>query len=264
MRGADNREQIDLILQDLDDLEAQVRAGELSELKAAELADNYRREIEVLKEGMDPSEAPTEGAGTVAESDAISLPSRRVSGRVLVGSAIVGVAIIVIGWLAVTSLRDDAVSGAEGVVGDVIAGEGVDLEDVSNEQMEQVVAENPDVIGMRLALARRYFNEGDFARALDHYFEILDREQNPEALANVGWMTYLSGHADVALGYLEAALQRNPDYLPAKWFIANVLVTLEQPELAVPYLVEVISSEDAPDEINELAVELLSQIEGGS
>lgn len=257
-----NREQIALLEDELADLEEQVDAGELDRDTADALADKYRAEIEFLRATPDGGSSADAGSDA-ATVGAVRVP-RRVSGRVLAGSAIIGIAIVVIGWFAVSNLQDDPTSGAEGVVGDVISGEGVDLSTISNEQMEQVVAENPEVVAMRLALARRYFNDGDFDKALDHYFEVLDREQNPEALANVGWMTYLSNHPDIALGYLEASLQRNPDYLPAKWFIANVYVTLGQPEDALRYLVEVVSSEETPEEVRGVATQLLDQIDAGS
>lgn len=260
MSDAATREQIALLEDELADLEDQVAAGELDRQTADSLADTYRAEIEALRTTRDGG-VPAEGDQAAEEAPRIP---RRVSGRVLAGSAVIGVAIVVIGWFAVSNLQEDPTSGAEGVVGDVISGEGVDLSTISNEQMEQVVAENPDVVAMRLALARRYFNEGDFDMALDHYFEVLDREQNPEALANVGWMTYLSNHPDIALGYLEASLERNPDYLPAKWFIANVYVTLGQPEDAVLQLLEVISSDETPEEVRDLATQLLDEIEAGS
>ena len=250
------REEIELLREEIADLDAQVAAGDLDEVTAATLADRYRGELERLEASLPIAAMPDSGPPEVA-------PQRRVSGRMLAGIAIVGAAIVAITAFAVTSLDDRDTAGAEGVVGDVVADAGgVDLSEISNEQMEQVVAENPDVIGMRLALARRYFEAGEFDRALDHYFEVLDREQHPEALANIGWMTYLSNRADVAVGYLEAALQRQPDYLPAQWFIANVYVTLERPDDAVPYLTGLLRTEGLPDQIRENATALLRQIEG--
>ena len=271
MSDAAIREQIALLEEELLDLEEQVSAGDLERHQADALAERYRSELAELRGQVVADGTPAAAEESTDEAPARDVAAaggsrraRRVSGRVLAGSALVGVAIIVIGWLAVSSLGEDTAAGPEGIVSDVIQGEGVDLSTISNEQMEQVVAENPDVIGMRLALARRYFNEGEFDKALGHYFEVLDRDQNPEALANVGWMTYLSGHPDIALGYLEASLQRNPDYLPAKWFISNVLVTLDRPDESAPFLVEVISTEDAPEEIRSRAVELLAQVQEGA
>ncbi len=203
------------------------------------------------------------GRGEVAEpQDGVEdRRGARISGRTLAGTAAVGVAIIAIGVVAATSLSSGGTDALEGVAGDVVAGNEVDLDAITNEQMEEVVAANPEVIGMRLALARRYFEAGEFGKALDHYFEVLDRERHPEALANVGWMTYLSGEPEVAVQYLEAALARSPDYLPAKWFISNVLVDLGRPLEAEPYLIEVMASPDAPDEIKLSAATLLQQIQ---
>lgn len=250
-------EQISLLEEELEDLARQVAEGDLDEGTADRLAARYRAELTDLRASLASLDRGDADIGPPVERR-----SRRVSGRALVGAAIVGVAIVAVGVFAVTSL-DDGTAGAEGIVNDVLTGEGgVDLSAITNDQMEEVVAANPDVVGMRLALARRYFEGGEFDRALDHYMEVLEREQNPEALANVGWMTYLSNRPDVAVGYLEAALQRNPDYLPAKWFIANIYVDLGRADEAVAFLVEVISANQTPDEVRQLAARLLEQIEG--
>jgi tetratricopeptide (TPR) repeat protein len=184
------------------------------------------------------------------------------TGRALAGVALVAVASAAIALFAVNSLTDSGLSGAEGVASDAVSGEDqIDLDNISNEQMEEVVEANPEIIPMRLALARRYFEAGEFDKALDHYFEVLDREQHPEALANVGWMTYLSGRPDVAVGYLEAALDRQPGYLTAQWFLGNVYVSLERfPDAIIP-LTAVVASDSAPEEVKDKAIELLEQIE---
>lgn len=253
-------DQIELLTEELDDLDRQVADGDLDASTAAELADRYRNELDGLRR-----EREAIGAGSAAPDGPD--PGRRgprVSLRTLVGAAIVGVAIVAITVFAVVSL-DDADTGAEGIAGDVLGdGGGVDLSQISDEQMEEVVARNPDVVGMRLALARRYFEAGSFDRALDHYFEVLEREQHPEALANIGWMTYLSGRPDVAVEYLETALARDPGYLPATWFIANVYVTLGRGAEAVPYLARILDADDVPVEIRDNAETLLAEIEGGS
>lgn len=254
------REEIQLLREELADLDRQVADGDLDPATADRLAARYRSDLARLEDMERSDESAGEGPGDGAES--VTQSRLRVSGRALAGIAIVGVALVAITAFAVSSLRDAEGAGAEGVVGDVLSeGGDVDLSSISNEQMEQVVAENPDVIGMRLALARRYFEAGEFDRALDHYFEVLERDQHPEALANVGWMTYLSDRPDVAVGYLEAALQRQPDYLPAQWFIANVYVTLGRPDDSVPYLTSLLRADDVPDAIRENATALLRQIE---
>ncbi len=130
--------------------------------------------------------------------------------------------------------------------------------------MEAVVAQNPEVVGMRLALARRYFNAGDFSRALDHYMIILSQEQHPEALANVGWMTYMSGRPDIALGYIEAALQRQPGSLAALWLLANIQHALGNYAEAAEALAVVLDAEEGvPDNVRVAATALLVEMESG-
>jgi thioredoxin-like negative regulator of GroEL len=162
----------------------------------------------------------------------------------------------------VVSLNDDVASGVEGVAQAALLGQGRDLSTVTNEELEAVVAQNPDVVPMRLALARRYFEAGEFDKALDHYFKVLDREQHPEALANIGWMTYLSGLDDVAATYLEAAVERDPTYLTARWFLGNVYASLGRDDEAVVMLTIVVGSEETPDDIKDLALELIRQLQG--
>ena len=250
-------EAIALLREELDDLDRQVADGDLDAATAARLGERYRSELAALEAAV------PEPAVESAEPAIVEAPSRRVSGRTLAGIAIVGAALIAITVFAVSSLDRGGAAGAEGIVGDVVAGEGqVDLSTITNEEMEAVVEQNPDVIGMRLALARRYFEGGEFDRALDHYFEVLDREDHPEALANIGWMTYLSDRPDVAVGYLEAALQRQPDYLPAQWFIANVYVTLGRSNEAAAYLTSLLEVDGLPEQVEENARTLLTQIGG--
>jgi len=265
MRGlpvADQRsaDQMALLRDEIADLDAQVEAGDIDAGTADVLRTKYTTELSVLESSSNAE--PGDGPGGVADvaGRATQGPSR-ISGRMLAGAAVVGAAIVAIGVFAVVSL-DDGTIGVEGVASDALTENSpTDLSEISNAEMETVVAANPEVIGMRLALARRYFEEGSFDLALDHYFEVLEREQHPEALANVGWMTYLSQRPDIALGYLEASLERRPDYLPAQWFISNVLVTLGRTDEAVPLLVVLVASDDVPQEIKDGAVTLLEQIE---
>ena len=249
-----------LLREELADLDAQVAAGDIDAATAAGLRTKYEAELAAIGDAaIDPAEAPP--TNDPAAEKAPGGLTGRVSGRTLAGFAIVGVLIVAIGIFAVQSLESGGTAGAEGVASDVLGGGEVDLSAITNDQMEAVVSENPDVVGMRLALARRYFEEGTFDKALDHYFEVLDRELHPEALANIGWMTYLSDRPDVAVDYLERALIVRTDYLPAKWFLANVYTTLGRTDEAAIQLIELLSSDDIPDEVRSGAETLLQQIE---
>lgn len=94
---------------------------------------------------------------------------------------------------------------------------------MSDAELEAVVAANPEVLDMRLALAHRYFDRRDYRKALEHYKPVLDREAHPEALAHVGWITYLTlGRADLAAQLLERSLERQPGDPEALWFLGTV------------------------------------------
>lgn len=263
-----NQEQIELVNEDLEDLDRQVVAGDLDEATAGALRTKYVAELDRLMDerDRDPVVDDVSRPTGPSDSDTQASPPRsgRLSGRTLAGTAIVAVAIAVIGVFAVNSFTRPSTAGTEGVASDVVVGDGpIDLSKISNEEMESVVAENPGVVGMRLALARRYFEAGDFDSALDHYMVILEVEQHPEALANVGWMTYISGRPDVALGYVEAALQRQPDSLTAIWFLGNIQFSLGNELAAIEALTTIVRADDIPENVKESARSLLLRMEGG-
>jgi cytochrome c-type biogenesis protein CcmH len=89
---------------------------------------------------------------------------------------------------------------------------------VSNETMEAVIAanrDNPQINGMRLALANRYFETGDYQRALPHYQAVLENEpdsgQAAAALARLGWMVFDGNNeVELALSLIDQALETVP------------------------------------------------------
>ena len=136
-----------------------------------------------------------------------------------------------------------------------------DLFRVTNDELEAVVAANPEVIAMRLALARRYVEAGDFSAALPHYFEVLDREPNePEALMYRGWMTTVSGEPATGASLRERSLEVAPDNLLAMLFLASTrLYGLDDPDGAIPLLEVVIASGAVPDHVLETAEVMLAE-----
>jgi tetratricopeptide (TPR) repeat protein len=269
-----NQEQIELVTEELEDVDRQVAAGDLDEATAETLRTKYVAELDQLiqERGQEPladvargPAVPPGSQGTKGVPARLSpLKGGRLSGRALAGTAIVVVAITVIGVFAVNSLTGPSTAGTEGVVSDVITGDGpIDLSEISTDEMESVVAQNPNVVGMRLALARRYFEEGDFDNALDHYMVILEEEQHPEALANVGWMTYISGRPDIALGYVEAALERQPGSITAIWFLGNIQFSLGNRDAAIGALTTIIDADGVPDDVKQSARALLLELDAG-
>ena len=259
-----NQEQIELVTEELEDVDRQVAAGDLDEATAETLRTKYVAELDRLMEKRNEEPVPNGARGLAAPPGSQARRSPLKGGRALVGTAIVVAAITVIGVFAVNSLTGPSTAGTEGVVSDVITGDGpIDLSEISNEEMELVVEQNPNVVGMRLSLARRYFEEGDFDNALDHYMVILEEEQHPEALANVGWMTYISGRPDIALGYVEAALERQPGSITAIWFLGNIQFTLGNRDAAIGALTTIVDADGVPDDVKSSAEALLIQLDAG-
>ena len=154
---------------DLADVDEQLAAGELDPATAAKLTARYQEELRTLE----TKELP------VGDTPP---PSGRSLNRTLVGTSLVIAATIGIVFLVAQAI-DDRGPG-EFITGSIDSGR--DLSEVSNAELEQVVIENPNVVGMRLALARRYFQAQRFSEALPHYFNVLDQDpDNAEALANL-------------------------------------------------------------------------------
>lgn len=236
---------------DLAEIADQIAEGELDVATADQLRTKYeneRRELHAQLGGDDDAIAPYGGG---------------LSGRRLLGIGFVLIAVIgLVFGLIRTNTTDQ--SAAEGLAGDVISGDAVNLDDISNEQMEAVVAQNPDVPGMRLALADRYFGEGDFSSALTHYMYVLDTlgVQDPAALANVGWMTYLSGVPDTGESFVARSLELQPDGGIAFWYLANIrLYGLGDAAGAVEPLQRLLEYDNLPGELRTEAQRVLAEAE---
>ncbi|MDX2343659.1 MAG: hypothetical protein QNL12_08025 [Acidimicrobiia bacterium] len=246
------QERISQAERDLAEVAEQVALGEIDEETAERLRQRYEAERATLAEQL--------AGATDGESPAPLVPSL-ITGRRLVGAAVLAVAAAVLAFGVVKAVGEPA---AEGVASDVVTGQGVNLDDITNEQLEVVIAENPDIAPMRLALADRYFGEGDFSNALNHYMYALEtlEVKDPSALANVGWMTYLSGVPDVAASFVEESLEIQPDGGIAFWYIANIrFYGLGDAAGALEPLQQLLAYEELPDQIKSQAEQLLAEVE---
>lgn len=151
-------------------------------------------------------------------------PSRA---RVIVGALALIAALAGIVVIAVTSLQ----SGGQAATG-MAAADATDLDEVSNETMEAVIAansEHPEVDGMRLALAGRYYDAGDFHSAFPHYFSVAQSEAaTPQqviiAMTRLAWMTWIgNGEATTALDLVDQALEIDPGSQVATYMKATIL-----------------------------------------
>lgn len=173
--------------------------------------------------------------------------------RVLVGGLILAVAFAGVVVTAGFFLQE-----REGPAAGVADLAGRDLEDVSNETMEAVIAanlDNPQVNGMRLALAERYFTEGDYRAAFPHYLAVAESEEALDseivaALIRLGWMAW-DGNSEVsaAIGMFDQALAIDPDSSTARYLKGQVLwCGAGQPAEAAELFAQVIESGALPQE----------------
>jgi tetratricopeptide (TPR) repeat protein len=154
-------------------------------------------------------------------------PSPRPRARRIVPIALLAVAFGTIVVVAGSFLQDRA-----GPASGVAAIDTENLDDVSNETMKAVIAANaghPEVDGMRLALAQRYFDANDYRLAFPHYLAVA---QSPDAtdtqavtaLVRLGWMAW-DGNAEVetALELFDEALAIDEGSVTARYLKAQVL-----------------------------------------
>jgi cytochrome c-type biogenesis protein CcmH/NrfF len=233
-----------IVASDLAELDVQEAAGELDAAEAGRLRSSYQKEQQAL--------------ASAEPANADAAPRSRT--RALVGGGILVVGAVALTVAVVVTVRDRA-------PGDLITGgianqeETRDLTLVTNEEMEAVVEANPDVVPMRLALAGRYFDEGNFSDAVRHYLEVLDREQHPEALANVGWMAYLNGEIDTGMAFVERSLSITDAIPQAHWYIANIRFRgLQDAAGAVAPLETLLAFESIPNEVRDAANSLLDEV----
>jgi len=237
---------------DLIALEEQVASGEIDAARADRLRRRYEGDVADALAAIDAA-----GAATPRVRSPV-----RVWVGIIVFAAVAGAAVFAL--TRAVQPRDDT-GAASGVPGDIITDGGVDLSTVTNDQLETMVAANPNLTPMRLALARRYVEAGDFSKALPHYLYVLDQGPNAEALMYVGWMTYLSGDAPTGKTLLERSLEIVPTNVLAIWFLANVeYYGLSDQAAALPLLQQVIDSGDAPQDVVDEARAMIAAAGGGS
>ncbi len=153
------------------------------------------------------------------------------------------------------------------VSGNLEAPTGRDLSEVSNEEMEAVLeqfADVPEANRMRLALARRYFEEQDFGSAVGHFQTVLANEPSPaeasEALGRIGWILFVNGELTSAEAAYLQAIDALPNNSEAKWFYSILLLESERQDEAVPFLEDLAADPTVPEEALEEIQRLLDEV----
>lgn len=149
-----------------------------------------------------------------------------------------------------------------------VAGLTVDPSTVSDDELEQVVEENPQIVPMRLALVERLLEAGEIERAHQHTAIAVDLDAPPaehqRALKFHGWTTALLGNPQAGADLLESSLLLAPEDRDAKWFLANVrLHGLDQTDAAIGILQELLDS-PMDDEQRVLVEQKLNEAEAAA
>jgi cytochrome c-type biogenesis protein CcmH/NrfG len=253
---------------DLTELAEQVDAGEIDDATAETLRAGYQTEIDDVSAQLGALSSPKKQhpSESASGADRPQAPQTRSTRRAIIGSVLVIAALSVAILLAAGDIspEPDTTAPEAGAPGGLT----VDPNTVSNEQLEEVVAQNPDINAMRMALADRYFDGQDYSQALDHYLSIAENNPTPaeegRALSRIGWMAYQTGQPEAAEQYLQTSLTADPTRVETKLFLGFVLLYgLEDPETAIPWLEEVAEVPGLPDSVLEQVRAALDEARNG-
>lgn len=146
------------------------------------------------------------------------------------------------------------------------------LDEVSNETMEAVVAANldhPQISGMRLALADRYREEGDYRAAFPHYLAVAESNssvpgQQVAALSGLAWMTWDgNGEAETALSLLDRALEIQPGTVPVRFLQARILRCSGTMDRAEQVLTDLLAEPGLTDDWRSAVTDELAAVGAG-
>lgn len=190
--------------------------------------------------------------------------SRRLSDRALVAVIAGGLLLLAVvagGFLALSghsAARSSAPPASASGATPSTTQDGRDLSQVSNDEMETVVAANPDVVPMRLALVERYLKAADSEPTLDGKKAQLQRAQfhageaaaratttpdQARALRYLGWTTALLTDPAKGAGLLDQSLLKEPGNPDALWFLATIRFDkLNDPAAAKPLLEQLLAA----------------------
>lgn len=240
----DSSDRVDAALADLEALEEQRRAGLLDDTTAARLWARYAREALAHAEVRD-GEAAT-GTGDTAPTAHPDGAGRGGTG----GGWTWRIGLLTLAAAAVAALTV-SISTTDRAPGGFVTGNeatapaaGRDPSQVTNEELEEIVAQNPDVVAMRARLAHRYMDVGEFDRAVDHYLQVLERGYQPESMAHLGWILFGQGSVEVAEPLLEESRRLDPLEPEAMWFHANLLLYGRDDPAAATRLLEALLRRD--------------------
>ena len=171
---------------------------------------------------------------------------------------------VVVGFAGIVVLAAVLLQEPTSPAGGAAALSEIDPAGTSNETMEAVIAanaDNPQISGMRLALAERYYEAGDYRAAFPHYLAVAESAGSNDAeattaLLRLGWMAFDgNGEVDAALTLFDQALQISPGSDAALYLKGRVLWCGASDYDAAATSFEAVLEDDAIDPTTAATVE---------
>lgn len=220
------QELADQALRDLVELDRQVDDGEIPDTAAAGLRGRYRATAARALAALDTAQEPQEPEEAEQATPAAPAKPRRSRARIAAYGLTAVAAVVAAAVLLPLSVAERPDGGfatgnelgasAPGPLSRAPAA-------ISDAELEAVVEDSPGVIGMRLALAQRYADRGDYEGAAEHYAAVLRRDPgNAVAQAHFGWLLLQLGRPAEAMEWVDRALAAPQPPLEALWFRANI------------------------------------------
>ncbi|MDV6011852.1 tetratricopeptide repeat protein [Haloechinothrix sp. LS1_15] len=219
------RERRDQALRDLVDLEAQIERGEIPAERAAELRRRYEAEAVASLDALESASAsPAEAASRSGGRRRIP-PTRYLPYLAAALVALLAGAVLLPQY--VDSRPEGGFITGNEPIADQLEQQADDAprepSEFSLAEMEEVVAANPEAIGMRIALASRYIDRDEHDSAAEHLGAVMQRDpDNPRAHAYAGWLLFQQDEPDAALRAVERGLEADPESPEALWFAARI------------------------------------------
>lgn len=204
---------------------------------------------------------PIQPLGTDGAVPFDDVATRRWSDRALlatIGIAALVLAALVAGFVIVNGHNSKGTATVPQAATPTTTQDGRDLSQVSNAEMETVVAANPDVVPMRLALVERYLRAADEEQTLEGKKAQLERARfhsgeaaarattnadQARALRYLGWTTALLTDPARGADLVEQSLAKEPGNPDALWFLATIRFDkLNDPAAAKPLLEQLLTA----------------------
>lgn len=176
-----------------------------------------------------------------------------------------GAVAVVVALVLTFASRDDEPAGR---AAEEATSTTVDLASVTNDQLEQVVNENPDVVPMRLRLVERLIVDGEFERAQVHAEEAAVRAttvtERSRALTWLGLTTAILGDPAQGEGLLVQSLALDPTNRESLYNLARVRYEYLDPAEAIGPLEQLLALPDLTDDQRSLFEDMRAEAQAAA